>query len=129
MPDNNSAVGTLLNEINELRRKVEMLEARVMPSYLTRTYDRTDTVPASAITAATNNWETIELGTWIGIPTTRREYFATGANNIIDWNYIHNAPNPIVDVQSRPDSLVFRTYTWSDIFVPLIVSQHNWWMN
>lgn len=146
--DEQSAVQTLLNEINDLKHRIEALEdctydrATIASPW---TYADLWQVPTLEWTAVTDDWQTINLpmsNTSVSTTTSVRSsimdaydhYYTTTrvwANNTVDREDVRNKPVMIRWVRSEPGMLIFGFTDWTNQTVPLIPINDRWmpWQN
>lgn len=151
-----TAVKQLLDTINDLRHRVEILEMRSNNPEPPR-YWREDTMASAVavhwtytdlweapIIAETEEWATITLTNWwprtareaaeealIRVNTDiRNQYITTWAtvrdNIVLDYSAIRNAPNAVTHIQSASDALIVDFADWQRQFIPLHISRQ--WM-
>ena len=151
-----TAVKQLLDTINDLKRRVEILEMRsnnprtprywredTMASAVARSWTYTDLWEVPAMEVETEEWATITLTDWWHrtareaeealhrINTDIRNQYitawATVADAIVlDYSAIRNAPNAITHIQSASDALIVDFADWQRQFIPLHISRQ--WM-
>ncbi len=142
--DEQSAVQTLLNEINALKQRVEALEDCTYNRASMSNYWTYTDVPRVEWTAVTNDWQTINLpisNTSVATRTavsssimdTYNNYYATSIwyNNTVERENIGNKPVMIRWVRSEPGRLIFGFTDWTSQDVPLITINDRWvpWLN